>query len=141
MKAKRRKLFSLAVKDDVYCGDNKDKIELVKTCHLNGKSCKKQLSLINLNFMESTYYHRNKDYQNSIEALKSAFHQTYELQDTSCYMCSEFFRATITQSLINIHNELQKMSTGLFGSNRHHGSYLLASNALQSFKNKKFNLE
>ncbi len=140
MKAKKKELFSLAVKDDVYCEDNKNKIELVKTCHLNGKSCKKQLSLINLNFKESTYYHRNKDYQNSIEALKSAFHQTYELQDTSCYMCSEFFRATITQSLVNIHNELKKMSTGLFSSSRHRGSYLLASNVLESFKIRKYNL-
>lgn len=135
MKDKMKKLFSLSVSDTEYFNDKNDKIEIV-SCPLEEKKCKEHLSVVNRSHLESGIYHRDKDFQRSIETLKSAFYITTELQEPPCLKCAGLFRSTITQSLENIHGELGKMSTGLFRTKRYHASYIEAGNVLKEFKNE-----
>lgn len=131
MKHKRK--FSLLRLDSEQLRDAENKIELL-SCPHGGKSCDKHLSAINGNFVESRSFRKDKDYTRSIYALKSAFVKTSELKDSKCIQCTDLFRATITQSLEKIHDELQGMSTGLFKTDKYRASYLLAENVLNDFK-------
>ncbi len=137
MKVKGKRIFSLAETDTEYFNDNQDKIELLD-CQLNGKNCKNTLPKINNYFLESDRYYRDKDFQKSIEALKNAFYTTAELQETPCIKCAELFRSTITQSLENIHDELRKMSTGLFRTKRYQLSFKEAEKVLKEFKSSGY---
>lgn len=133
MKDKTKKLFSLSVSDTEYFNDKNDKIEIV-SCPFVEKKCRDYLSVVNRSHLESGRYRRDKDFQRSIEILKSAFYITTELQDPRCLKCAGLFRTTITHSLENIHGELGKMSTGLFRTKRYHASYIEAGNVLEEFK-------
>lgn len=130
MKKKRKDQFLQSGEDT---GSNKNKIELL-SCPHTGKDCKDHLSLINQSFSESHIYKQNKNFQGSIEALKNAFEKTNELQDLSCSTCAEFFRSTIALSLENMHDELNEMSTGIFGRKRYQSSYKAAGNVLKEFR-------
>ncbi|MDP2335177.1 MAG: hypothetical protein Q8N05_01780 [Bacteroidota bacterium] len=129
------KIFSLSISESKYFNDKQDKIEIVG-CPRGGKDCVVHLSAINKSFLASSRTMRNKEYARSIEALKDAFYKTDELQDSSCLKCAELFRSTITQSLENIHVDLQKMTGGLFFRKRYQYSYALATTALEEFKKK-----
>lgn len=125
----------MSIKESKYFNDKQDKIELVGNCLLGDKYlCKKQLSVINKKFLASSRYFRDKDYTRSIEELKSAFYITTEIQETSCTKCIELFRSTITESLENIHADLQKMSTGFFVRKHYQSSYELATSVLGELK-------
>ena len=115
--------------------DVESKFELI-SCPLNGKNCKNHLISINRNFIESNIYHKNKEYQQSIEALNNAFTETLELNEETCAKCAETFRFSIIQMLQNIHVELGNTTKGLLKTNRYKSSYILADNVLHSFKNK-----
>jgi hypothetical protein len=104
------------------------------SCPIEGNDCKEHRMVINRDFYASQDYFQNKDYSRSILALKNAFHKTSELQKTSCFKCAEMFRNTITQSLEYIHDDLNYMSSGLFGNNRFHSSLKLAGNVLKEIK-------
>ena len=131
MKHKRK--FSLLRLDSEQLRNAENKIELL-SCPTGGKICDKHLSAINDYFVESRSFRKDKDYIRSIYALKSAFIETAELTDSKCTKCADLFRATITRSLVKIHKELNVMSTGLFKTDRHRASYLLAENVLNEFK-------
>lgn len=133
MKYKMRDIFSISILESKYFNDKQDKIELVG-CPRVGKECAEHLSAMNKSFLASSKNMRNKEYTRSIEALKSAFYKTNELQESSCIKCAELFRLTSTQSLELIHEDLQKMCTGLFKSKRFQSSYELAGIVLQEFK-------
>jgi hypothetical protein len=135
MTSKKKGLFSISVTENEYFHDNQDKIELVN-CSQGGKLCKNQLSVINESFLKSKRYHRDKDYERSIEALKMAFSETFEFQESLCVNCAGLFRSTIIQSLEEMHTELQEMSSGLFKSGRYKASYILATDVLKTFKEK-----
>lgn len=135
MKGKRRGLFSLSVEDSEYFNDMQDKFELV-SCPSDGINCVEHRLVINKSFLESGKHLNNKDYQRSIEALKSAFYKTTELQETTCLKCAELFRLTITQSLEQIHADLEKMSKSFFYSKRYQSSYELACLVLEELKQK-----
>ena len=111
-----------------------EKIELVG-CPLGGTNCKEHRKIINRDYYASQNYFLNKEYSRSILALKDAFQKTTDIQETSCLRCAELFRDTITQSLENIHDDLHRMSTGIFGSNRFHSSLQLAVSVLKEMKN------
>lgn len=72
--------------------------------------------------MKFQEYRHRKDYKESIAALKDAFDKTIELQENPCLKCAALFRATITESLENVHDELQSMSTGIFKLKRYESS-------------------
>ena len=110
-----------------------ERIELV-SCPLEGSNCKEHRMVINREFYASQNFFHNKDYSRSILALKIAFDKTFEIQKTSCLNCAELFRKTITQSLENIHDDLYKMSKGIFATKRYNSSLELAGNVLNEMK-------
>ncbi len=112
---------------------NHNKIELLH-CP-NGKFyCREHLVFINKNYLKYYDYQSDKNYQMSIEALKSAFYKTTELKEESCKKCTKLFRSTIIQSLENMHEELRMMSTGLFKTKKFQSSYIESGNLLAEFR-------
>jgi hypothetical protein len=130
---KNNKPFSMIRLDREQIMDAKDKIELL-SCPNESKSCTKQLSSINVSFVESNIYRKDKDFTRSIEALKGAYHKTTELKDAACRKCVGLFKNTITQSLENIYEELEGMSTGFFKTKKYQASYMLANKVLKDFR-------
>ena len=133
MEDKRRGLFSLLNLNSEQFNDRKGKIELVSCPHLE-EDCKKHVSDINESFLASNKYFRDRDYTRAIGELKSAFYTTNEINKTSCFGCAELYRSTIIDSLENIHEDLQKMTTGLFKAKRFESSYILATEVLDEFR-------
>jgi hypothetical protein len=126
-------MFSLSVLESKYFNDNQDKFEIVGGCPRKYKDCREQLLFINESYLTSGRKLREKDYQGSIEALKSAFYKTKELQEPFCIKCADLFRSNITKSLELIYEDLHKMSTGIFRSKRFQSSFELASIVLAEF--------
>jgi len=127
----RRGLFSGTAKGDE--NSNPNKIEL-QDCQFGGEKCKEHLSVINENYLKFQEYRHRKDYKESIAALKDAFDKTIELHDDPCLKCAALFRDTITESLENVHDELQGMSTGIFRKKRYEPSRLEARYVLDEFQ-------
>jgi hypothetical protein len=123
-------ISSLLKADKNYQPRGESKIELLG-CPYGGQNCKTHLALINNNYLESAKYQNEKNYLRAIELLKSAYYTTHELQKTTCTKCASLFRSTITNSMSDIHKELQKMSTGMFRNKRYHDVYVEAGNALR----------
>lgn len=113
MKTSIKDYFSLSVTDTEYFKNKKEKFELV-SCPLNEKHCKEIRPSLNKSYLESDQYYINKEYHRSIELLKDAHNQTYELREPACSNCADFFRSTIEQSLTQIQKEQRRMSRGLF---------------------------
>ena len=111
------------------------KIELL-SCISGGGKCKKHLSIINEKYVESYFHQKDKNYLNSLNALKSAFLVTNDLTGTTCSKCAEIFRFTITRSVEDIHDELKKLSTGLFKTNRFQSVFIESRDLLKEFKRK-----
>ncbi len=61
MKANMRKLFSFSENETEYLNDQKEKIELV-SCPLKEMMCKFHLLAVNKSYLQSEYYHREKDF-------------------------------------------------------------------------------
>jgi hypothetical protein len=143
MKVNMKKLFSFSVTETEKIIEIKEKIELV-SCPLKEMMCKFHLSVVNMSYLKSEQYRIEKDYNKSIDTLKSAFYKTCELMDHPCTRCAQLYRSNIVESLENIHNELEMMSTGIFGNKRYHSSYVKADSVLKEFENagfgKKFQL-
>lgn len=133
MKANWRRLLSLSKDENVVANNYGNKFE-IESCTINGKNCKNHLSEINNNYFISNQSNQNKDYHNAIEALKKGFYKSCELNDPVCLNCSKMFRSTITQSIANIQNELENISSGLFGTKRYANSYLMACDTLNELK-------
>jgi hypothetical protein len=127
-------LLSLSNTDKDYFFENQKKFDHV-SCRFNGTRCKSALASINQNYTEYNYYRSIKAYSQSIIVLKNAFNKTSEINKPACKKCAEYFRATITESLEDVHSELKKMSTGIFKTKRHNLSYIEATNTLIDFKN------
>lgn len=132
MKAIMKRLFSFSATENI--SDIKEKIELV-SCPLKEMMCRFHLSEVNNSYLQSEQYRKEKDYHKSIDTLKSAFNKTTELMDHPCTRCARLYRSNIVESLENIHVELEKMSTGIFGNKRYQSSYLKAEKFLTEFGN------
>jgi hypothetical protein len=116
-----------------YLNDKQNKIEFVK-CPKKEMKCKEQLTVINKIYIDTEFYRREKDYKSSIETLKNAFYITTELTEKPCTKCAEVFRATVIDSLENIHSELKNITTGIFGNKKYQSSLTLSQNALNELK-------
>lgn len=136
-----RELFSFNVSSPEQKTDNGHNVELV-SCPLREIICSVHLSAINDNIIESEKYRKSKDFDRSIETLKSAFQRSSELLNHPCTSCAHHFRSKIYESLENINDELEKKSRGLFSRKKHKSSYLKAKRVLREFKmegaNNKF---
>jgi len=136
MKANMSKLFSFSAIDSEYLNAKQDKIQLV-SCPRKEMICKEHLAVVNKCYVESEQFRRDKNFQQSIDTLKSAFYKTTELEDQPCSKCAVLFRSTITESMENIHGELKKMTAGIFGKKHYQPSFILAQNTLKEFENIK----
>lgn len=125
---------SFAVKESKYFRDKHNKIKLVGECPLNGSECSELLDTVNDRLLTSEIYFRNKEYPQSIEAIKAAFYKISELRNESCKKCIDLFQSTIIQSLENINNDLEKTCSGFLGKRRYRSSYILAADALAEMK-------
>ena len=130
---KSNSFCTLAEKDAEYFAERPNKFEMV-SCPKKERNCKNYLKEINNRYLESEIYRENKEYQNSIAALKNAFNYTTELKESPCNKCAEFFQTNIVQSLESIHHEIHKMSVGLFRTKRYNLSYLIAGDVLNELK-------
>lgn len=131
-----RKPFSFSALSDEKIDNKQDKIELV-SCPNKDVICKEHLSVVNKCYMISEQHRKDKNFNLSIEELKSAFYKTTELNELPCSKCAALFRSTITESLEEINTELKKMSSGIFGSKRYQSSLLMSENVLKEFENIK----
>ncbi|SHI65241.1 hypothetical protein SAMN05444280_104115 [Tangfeifania diversioriginum] len=127
----RRGLFSGTAKGDDSSSPNK--IEL-QDCQFGGEKCKEHLSVINENYLKFQEYRHRKDYKESIAALKDALDKTIELKEYPCLKCAALFQNTIIESLENVHDELQDMSTGIFSKKRYESSRREARDVLDEFQ-------
>ena len=134
MKANKRRLFSFSETETEYLNDKKEEIELV-SCPLKDMMCKFNLISVNKSYAQSEEYHKDKDFYMAIETLKIAFNKTTELMGYPCSRCVQLYRSNIVESLENIHGELGKMSTGIFGDKSYQTSYLKAGSVLKEFEN------
>jgi len=133
MKDKRESRFSLSEEENDYLNYEENKLELV-ACPIGGHNCTEHRLIINKHLLASRNYHVNKDYNRSIEALKIAYNKTTDLQEPTCLNCALMFRCLVTQSLESIHDDLQKMASGLLFRKRFKSSYQLAKVVLAEFK-------
>jgi len=133
MEDKRDSRFSIFRKDNEYFHDGQDSIELVR-CPIGGINCTEHRMIINRNILASRKFLLNKDYPRSIEVLKEAYNKTSDLQMASCTNCARLFRCMVTDSLQNIHDDLQKMANGLLFRKRYKSSYDIARIVLAEFK-------
>jgi len=99
-----------------------------------GSICMEHRAVINQSMLASRRHVFNKEYQVSIEELKTAFNKTTELQADTCQTCANFFRSTITESMVQIHDDLRKMTTGFFKAKRYLPTFELADDVLSKFK-------
>lgn len=144
MKAYRNNSGSLSKEDSEFNNKKQDKIQVVN-CPLKELKCKEYLSVINKNYKQSEIFLLDKDYQRSIEALKSAFYKITDFNELSCLKCAELFRSTIMVSIKNIHFELEKITTGFLGKKHYQQSYIFAGQILKELEdhdiNKTFQLK
>ena len=119
----------------------KDKIELVN-CPRGGLSCKDNLAEINRLFADSISYQQNKEYQYSIQLLRQAFDETFELQASTCFPCADVFRTEIIGSLQNMHLEIKGTSRGfLKNADRYKVSKELILKTLEELTEKQAEAE
>ena len=116
MKANIKNLFSLSMREEDF--SKQEKFELV-SCPINEKYCNKIRPAINKDYLVAQQFHLNKDYQKSIETLKSAYSKTLVLREPACAGCAEFFQETIQQYLGEIQKEQKKVSFGFLKFKRH----------------------
>ena len=128
--------FLFSKSEPPYSKSNYNKIEVLN-CPMKSVMCKGHLFEVNRCYLDSEQYHKEKNFEQSIETLRSAFFKTTELKDHPCTSCALFFRSVITESMRNIYNELGQMSKGIFGTKRYQINYLSAEMALKEFENVK----
>lgn len=122
-------LFTIFERETVYFKDKTGFIEL-ESCPTGGIICTKPLSFINKKMHVSRTYWLNKDYQRAIEELKIAYHKTFEINQSDCQPCAVLFRSTIIKSLESIHEDLLKMTSGIFKADRFKPSLDMAISVL-----------
>ena len=127
------KLFSLYVSCKKNLNGTRDKIEFTG-CDMEEKNCLNYLPEINDYFRKSDKFYKNRDYAGSIEALEKAYNKAQEIKQPACFNCALFFQATVVHSVECIHNDLEKMSKGIFATRQHQVYYVKADNLLNKIK-------
>jgi hypothetical protein len=136
MKATMKNLFSSSGTETEYFIDKSDKIEVL-SCPRKEMICQEQLSVVNMCYAQSEQSMRDKDYHRSIDNLREAFYKTIELVDLPCNKCAKLFRSTITESVEDLHAELKKMTSGLFGNKSYQSCCKKAVDVLNEFEKIK----
>lgn len=134
MNTTMNEVYSLSEAVTKQLQETHDKIELV-SCPRKNMICQEHLSVVNKCYVESDQYVKDKDYNRSIDVLKEAFYKTTELKESPCSKCATVFRSTITESMVGIHNDLERMSSGIFGRKSYKPSCAKAAEVIEEFKN------
>ena len=116
MKASIKNLFAISMREEDF--SKQEKFELV-SCPIKEEFCNKLRPAINKDYLVAQQLHLNKDYQKSIETLKSAYSKTLLLREPACAGCADFFQDTIMQYLGEIQKEQKKGSFGFLNFKRH----------------------
>lgn len=133
MKLNLKKYLSVAVSENEYFHDTTDKIEFTG-CKSSKHTCLDYLPIINDLFRESERFHRIKNFDQALDSLDQAYKTANEIKDANCKRCSLFFKATIIQTIENIHDDLSRMRSGLFATHRYDNSYVKAEAMLKKFR-------
>jgi hypothetical protein len=104
------------------------------SCQFNGSRCVNQRAKINQCLFKSYDAFVDKEYDDSIEELKTAFDETHDILGSPCASCAQLFRSRITQSMEQIHGELHRMTTGFFRWDCHKPSYETANTLINEFR-------
>jgi len=136
MKAAMNSPYSISEAENEQIYVKQDKIELL-SCPRKKMICHEQLSFVNKCYVQSEQSFIDKDFHRSIDALKNAFYKTAELNELPCAKCAALFRSTIVESVENYHNELERMTSGLFGKKSYISSREKAANVLDEFEKVK----
>ncbi|GAB1453931.1 hypothetical protein MASR2M47_39870 [Draconibacterium sp.] len=138
MKATTRSSFSHSLAERKSFSDNNDKIEVV-SCPRKEMICQGHLAIINKHYVLSEQSFKDKNFDQSIDTLKDAYYETMKIVDTPCIGCAKLFRSTITESLENMHSDLEKMTSGIFGKKSYQPSKKKAVDVLNEFEKMKLN--
>ncbi|MFW6275910.1 MAG: hypothetical protein ACOC2M_04695 [bacterium] len=136
MKVNWKKVLLISVSEEEYFNDPADKIEFAG-CKKSAEHCLDYLPQINEYFRESDKFHRAKDFHQAIDALKNAYDVAKSIREPDCQRCVMFFKATVIQSLENIHFELVRMGKGIFATKRYQPSCVKAEKLLIQLKTTK----
>lgn len=114
----------------------KGKYEPIKfvSCPFNGSKCVSRRSVINKCLSNSYEFLSDKQYDDSIDELKTAFNETIDLHGSPCSHCAQLFRSRITDSMEQIQGELHRMTTGFFRWDDYKPSYELANTVINEFR-------
>ncbi len=104
------------------------------SCQFNGSKCINQRRKINQCLFKSHGSFVDKEYDDSIEKLRAAYTETLDIMGSPCASCAQLFRSRITQSMEQIHGELERMTTGFFRWDCHKPSYEVASTMINEFR-------
>jgi hypothetical protein len=129
----KKNTFSLSEAENEALCNKQDKIEVV-SCPRKKLICKDQLAFINQSYVLSEQYFKDKEFVLSIDYMLDAFNKTKELTDSPCAKCATVFRSTITESMLKMHNDLKKMSSGFFGKKSYKPSCEKAAKVLEEFE-------
>ena len=132
MKEKKSELLPNKI-DSSFNNGKINKVELV-SCPVLMESCKIHLQEFNKSFSDSNNYRIDKDFLRSVDSLKEAFHRTKTLVSHPCSNCAKFYQSTIIESLENIQDELNMMTTGFLGKKHYKVSLLKVNNTLKDLQ-------
>lgn len=104
------------------------------SCQFNGSKCVNQRNKINQCLFKSHDSFVDREYDDSMEELKTAYTETLDILGSPCASCAQLFRHRITQSMEQIHGELEQMTTGFFRWDCHKPSYEVASTMINEFR-------
>lgn len=104
------------------------------SCPYNGSKCTHERSVINKCLLNSYDFFADRQYDDSIDELKTAFNATIDIKGSPCSQCAQLFRARITQSMETVHGELYRMTTGFFRWDELKPSYEFADAVIQDFR-------
>lgn len=133
MNSKKKGQDDVSKKDEQLIGKIQEPFELV-SCPRGGKVCEKSREVINESVIASRKYLLNKEYNESINELKTAFYQTNNMQEPVCQQCAQLFQNAILHSMEQIHEDLHKMTTGIFRAKRYRPSFDYASETLKELQ-------
>ena len=133
MKANMKRFFSITDSEIEQVKIKHEKIELVD-CPLKEMMCNAHLLTIKKCCLEAELLRKEKEFSSAIDKLKIAFYKSSELINHPCTRCVHNYRSIIIDSLDNIHEELEKITSGIFGNKRFQLGYLKSLEVLEEFK-------
>ncbi|KOH45429.1 hypothetical protein [Sunxiuqinia dokdonensis] len=135
MEDNKRWVFSKVKAEQKFSKSSVEAIHL-ESCPQHGDNCKAHRAVINECLKNSFEFFMQSHYDQAVNELKKAFNETLTMEQETCAKCAELFRLRITTSLEQIQQELQKMTSGFFKSNRHKPSLEYATTVINELKGK-----